>query len=211
VGAPQICWDAVGMDESLTRTEKRAVDAGEDVEWWLVAPPPSCPTPATQLLPWLRGSEAETLKSTLPAASVHETRRTCDSGTPVALAKEQRRSVMLESVRTALWASRTMERTENGGGGEEAMPAPSPTPRPMASAARTARRRQHGQNAASGRRLSLLVWGAVAAADTSSTAAASRTARSTIRCPDDATDTATASPSTIITFSADDAILLDGG
>jgi hypothetical protein len=210
VGAPQICWDAVGTDESSTRTEKRAVDAGEDVEWWLAAPPPSGPIPAMQL-PRLRWSEAETLKSTLPAASVHETRRTCDSGTPVALAKEQRRSVMLESVRTTLWASRTMERTENGGGVEAVVPAPSPTPRPMASAARTARRRQHGQNAASGRRLSLLVWGAVAAADTSSTAAASRTARSTIRCPDDATDTATASPSTIITFSADDAILLDGG
>jgi hypothetical protein len=35
-------------------------------------------------------------------ASVHETRRDCDNGAPVALAKEQRMSVMLESVRTVL-------------------------------------------------------------------------------------------------------------
>jgi hypothetical protein len=97
--APQSCWDAVGTDKSSTRTAKRAVDTGEDVVVVVGAP-----SGTTQLLPRLRRSVAATETVLLPAASVHETRRTCDSGTPVALAKEQRRSVMLASERKVLWA-----------------------------------------------------------------------------------------------------------
>jgi hypothetical protein len=84
-------------------TENFAVDTAEDVE------APSSPPPAQ--VPRLKGSVGETGWLVL-LAFVHETRRTCDTGSPVAFAKEQRMLVMMESVRTVLWASYTTLRMD---------------------------------------------------------------------------------------------------
>ncbi len=79
-------------------------------------------------------------------ASVHDTRRTCDTGTPVALAKEQRISVMLVSERMVLRASKTTSRTDWSDEDVDEMDDeeddPRPSPRPIARAETTARRRQ---------------------------------------------------------------------
>ncbi len=72
------------------------MDTGEDVV------DPVSPAPAQ--LPWFRLAVGST-GWVLLLTSVNETRRMRDTGTPVALAREQRMSVMYLSVRTVFWAS----------------------------------------------------------------------------------------------------------
>jgi hypothetical protein len=143
----QICWEADGIEESSTRREKVAVSTGKAV---VAAPSCCCSCPPPWQVPLLKVCVAATAWVMLPAPPpVHETRRTRDIGTPVALAKEQRMSVMLEADRVVLPASKITLRTARGGRETGSSAAeedrPSPTPRPIASAARMAKRRQRGQ------------------------------------------------------------------
>jgi hypothetical protein len=149
----QMSSPAGWITESSTRTEKLAASTGEAV----VAP--SCPEDAPQL-PRLKVALAAIGWDVL-SAPLHETRRTRDTGTPAALAREQRMSVMLEADRVALRVSKTTLMMDWGGGKEEAVvvavsslswsPTPRPTPRARTSAATIAARRQHCQNAETGR------------------------------------------------------------
>ena len=162
----QIFCAAEGTDESSTRRTKLAVDTGEDV----VAVGPSSRAesrrPPAQLLPEFRGCVGATELLT-PLASAHATRRTCDTGTPVVLAKEQRMPVMLESVRTVLPAPYTTLMTDWGGDEVAVVLVPvfSPTPRPIASAATRAMRRPHGRSATAGKCLPLSATASASAVD----------------------------------------------
>jgi hypothetical protein len=133
------CRVARGMLTSFTRRANRAVMTAEAVDGRRRgAAPARRRRRAAGQVPWLRGSVAETGWTTL-FASVHETKRARDTGTPVALASEQRTSVMLESERTTLPPSKTRVRRDWGRGEEpvSVLGAPRPTPRPIASAATT--------------------------------------------------------------------------
>jgi hypothetical protein len=149
------CRVASGMLWSFTRMEYFARMAGETVEGRSRAPAEEeeeeeasrrRTEPAAQL-PWFSGSVAATSYVVL-LASVQETRRTWDADAPVALARAQRTSVTLVSVRTVLPASKTTVRTDARRGpaavsvspGLEA-PSPRPRPRPSAATARKARKR----------------------------------------------------------------------
>lgn len=83
----------------------------------------------------LNGSVAATVWAATLLASVHEVIRARDTGTPLALAKEQRMLVMLESVRIELPPLRTTTREDNFCVGEVASEKVGPSPKPMPSAA----------------------------------------------------------------------------
>lgn len=146
-------------------------------------------------------------------ASAHETRRACDTDTPVALAREQRMSVMLESVRMALLASKTTLMMDLSGDDEVvSLSVLSPTPRPMASAAMMARRRQHGQYAPSGRFLSLFTSSALVGAEEGASGVGARMVRpspfdSVIRFPGLPDTTTGLSPTGSNSTFSEDAIL----
>ncbi len=95
--APQMSWLIAGTMGSAVRIVKFALEAGD--EELTVAP-----TGPPVHVPPLKGSAAPTGWSAV-VASVHETRRICVTGTPVALAKEQRIAVMFASVSVAFPAS----------------------------------------------------------------------------------------------------------
>ncbi len=61
-------------------------------------------SPEPEQLPRLKESVDATAKELL-LVSIHETRRMREAGTPVALEREQRMSVMLASARKLFWAS----------------------------------------------------------------------------------------------------------
>jgi hypothetical protein len=136
------CRVARGIVSSFTRMVYRARVAGEAVVTRRRADPAERRRAgAPPQVPRFRGSVGAT-EWLMLLAFVHDTRRTRDAATPVALAKAQRRSVTLESERMLLWASTTTLRMDWSGGSTAVVviSAFSPSPRPIASATMTAKK-----------------------------------------------------------------------